>query len=209
MSENSKYVTYGSCGCGSCGASKEITGCRFSLSPMSDKYIDIILGALGKVDTSKVWKETDKLSTIYRGKRIHVLDAVKGLFIHSYDENVHMTLEATLSKGCPGDTDADSFLAEDDVAVNEESIKDIHFKTTCKISIYPMGVSNYMEYIAKVVNHAIDMGIYVKSAHYVTILEGDIHDLFHFFNEAAEYCNKELSHYIMQITLSVNSPTAE
>ena len=103
MSENSKYVTYGSCGCGSCGASKEITGCRFSLSPMSDKYIDIILGALGKVDTSKVWKETDKLSTIYRGKRIHVLDAVKGLFIHSYDENVHMTLEATLSKGCPGD----------------------------------------------------------------------------------------------------------
>ena len=126
MSENSKYVTYGSCGCGSCGASKEITGCRFSLSPMSDKYIDIILGALGKVDTSKVWKETDKLSTIYRGKRIHVLDAVKGLFIHSYDENVHTTLEATLSKGCPGDTDADSFLAEDDVLVNEESIKDIH-----------------------------------------------------------------------------------
>ncbi len=203
------YVTYGSCGCGTCGARQEITGCRFSLSPMSDHFIDIILGAIGKVNTENVWVMTDKLSTVYRGKRVHVLDAVKACFVHAYREGVHMTMEATLSKGCPGDTDADAFLAAGGDPANEAAAKDIHFPAACKISLYPMGVANYMEYIANVVNLAIDRGLYSHSSHYVTVLEGDVQDLFAYFNEAAEYCGENLSHYVMEITLSVNSPTAE
>lgn len=208
MSEKKPYVTYGSCGCG-CNGANEITGCRFSMYPMSDHYIDIILGSIGKVNTSKVWKMTDKLSTVYRGKRIHVLDAVKACCIHSFRGEIHMAMEATISKGCPGDVEADVFLAEDEVLMNEPEIGQFHFPVTCKISLYPMGISNYMEYIANVVNRAIDMGIYVGSSHYVTILEGDVQDIFKYFNEATEYCNNELNHYIFEITLNVNSPTAE
>lgn len=209
MSENKSYVSYGSCGCG-CGSqgAKEITGCRFSLSPMSDHYIDIILGSIGKVDTSRVWKMTDKLSTVYRGKRIHVLDGLKACFLYSYRDDIHMTMEATVSKGCPGDVEADAYLAEDDILVNEPQIQDIHFPVVGKISLYPMGVQNYMEYIAKVVNLAIDKGIYGGSSHYVTILEGDVQDIFQYVNEAIRLCEEEVSHYIFQITLSVNSPTA-
>lgn len=210
MSKNKPYVSYGSCGCGcGCDGAKEITGCRFSLSPMSDHFIDIILGAIEKVDTSKVWKMMDKLSTVYRGRRVHVLDAVKACFIHSYREGVHMTMEATVSKGCPGDVEADAFLAEDEVLMNEQNIQNHHFPVICKISLYPMGVPNYMEYIANVVNRAIDSGIYAGSSHYVTILEGDVQDIFRYFEEATRYCGEELSHYIMEITLSVNSPTVE
>ncbi len=211
MSENAKkpYVTYGSCGCGTCGASKEITGCRFSLSPMSDHFIDIILESSGKVHTEKVWSATDKLSTIYRGKRCHVMDAMKACFIHSWREGVHMTMEATVSKGCPGDTDAESFLAEDDDLANEPEIKEVHFPVVCKISLYPMGVSDYMKYIADVVNMSIDMGVYAKSSHYATILEGDVQELFSYFDRATAYCSANLSHYILEITLSVNSPTVE
>lgn len=212
MSKEKSYATYGSCGCGcgcGCSGAKEITGCRFSLSPMSDHYIDIILGAIGKVNTSKVWKMTDKLSTVYRGKRIHVLDAVKACFIQSYREGIHMTFEATISKGCPGDVEADAFLAEDEVLLNEPEIGEIHFPIICKISLYPMGVPNYMEYIANVVNRAIDMDVYAGSSHYVTILEGDVQEVFRYFDEATRYCEKELSHYIFEITLSVNSPTAD
>ena len=43
--------------------------CRFTLSPMSDNFVDIILGAIGKVDGSAVSQRTDKLSTVYRGSR--------------------------------------------------------------------------------------------------------------------------------------------
>ena len=66
-----------------------------------------------------------------------------------------------------------------------------------------------MKYIATVVNRAIDMGIYKESSHYATILEGDVQDIFEFFDQATAYCNKEISHYVLQATLNVNSPTEE
>ena len=115
---------------------------------MSDRYIDIILDAVKKVDTRKVWNTTDKLSTIYRGKRVHVTDAAKACFVNAYQENVHMVMEATFSKGCPGDTDADSFLSEDDELLNQKNIADKHFTVLCKFAFYPMGLS----YLSNTVN---------------------------------------------------------
>ena len=209
MSEK-KYVTYGdscSCGCGAPEGAKQITGCRFSLSEMSDRYIEYILGAIEKTDTSKVWSSTGKLSTIYRGKQIHVEDAVKACFINAFHEGVHMTMECTFSKGCPGDIEGDSYLAADDTLMNEPAIKDVHFPVACKIALYPMGIPDYMKYIAEVVNHAIDLGIYSGSAHYCTVLECDVQDLFAYINYVNDYCGKNLSHYIFEVTMSVNSPT--
>ena len=207
-----QYVTYGqcgSCGCGGTGASRAVTGCRFTLSVMSDRYIDVILGSLAKTDTQRVWKATDKLSTVYRGRQLNVEDAVKACFVNAFTEGVHMTAELTFSRGCPGDVDADSMMDVPDDAVNEPSIRDIHFPVNCKIALYPMGVENYMQHIAAVVNHAIDLGIYEKSSHYCTSLRGDVHELFAYFHDVNSYCSENLSHYIFEVTLSVNSPTAD
>lgn len=201
-----QYVTYGCCGCG-CGTDLPITGCRFSLAPMCDDFVDVILQAVGKVDTAKVWKQTDKLSTVYRGRACHVEDAVKACFIQAYREGTHMTMEATFSKGCPGDIDGDSYLAADDVLCNEPQIGGIHFPVLCKIALYPMGVSDYMSHIAKIVNDAIDRGIYEGSSHYCTVLSADVQDLFAYIHDVNAYCGENLSHYIFEVTLSVNSPT--
>ncbi|MBR0380925.1 MAG: thiamine-binding protein [Eubacterium sp.] len=216
MSEKKEYVSYGNaascdCGCG-CNLSEDavkITGCRFALGIMSDRFVDIILGALDKTKTDKVWKMTDKLSTVYRGKQVHVVDAVKAVFINAYREGVHMTLEATFSRGCPGDVDADVYMAENDDPQNEPQVKDIHFPVNCKIALYPMGATNYMEHIATVVNHAIDLGIYEASSHYCTMLKGDVQDLFDYFDYVNTYCSERLNHYVIEVTLSVNSPTAD
>lgn len=207
MSEK-QYVTYGNCGCG-CGAKSAITGCRFSIGVMSDRYIDVILSALEKVNTSKVWAQTDKLSTVYRGKVCHVEDALKAFFIHAFDPDIHMTLECTFSKGCPGDVDADVFLAEDDTLMNEETICNIYFPVACKIALYPLGVEDYMHHIAHIVNHAIDLGIYENSSHYCTILNCDVQDLFAYIAYVNDYCGKNISHYVFEVTMSVNSPTKE
>ena len=214
--EEKHYVTYGSqqnsdCGCG-CALSPEsvkITGCRFALNIMDDRYISIILGALQKTDTSKIWQDTGRLSTVYRGKQIHVEDAVKACFVNAFTEGVHMTMEMTFSRGCPGDVNADVTLAEDDVLQNEPRIKDIHFPADCKIALYPMGIKNYMEHIATVVNHSIDLGIYDRSTHYCTVLKADVHDLFSYFDYVNTYCSEHFSHYVFEVTLSVNSPTKE
>ena len=201
-----KHVDYGEKLTCSISADHTLTGCRFSLAPMSDRFIDIILGAVKKTDTSKVWSDTDELSTIYRGRRIHVWDALKACFINAYTEGVHMTMEATVSKGCPGDTLADSYIALDDTLANESSIADIHFPTVVKFALYPMGIPDYMRYIADVVNRSIDLGIYDRTAHYVTVLKGDVQDIFSFLEEASAYCEDAVSHYIMEITFAVNLP---
>lgn len=205
--QKKQYVTYGSACGGCCGATSAITGCRFSLAPMCDDFVHVILSSVDKVDTSKVWKQTDKLSTVYRGRQMHVEDAVKACFIHAYRENIHMTMEATYSKGCPGDTDADCFLAMDDAAANEALVCDVHFPVNCKISLYPMGVSDYMAHIAHIVNHAIDLGIYEGSSHYCTILSCDVQELFAYIRDVNTYCGEHLSHYVFEVTVSVNSPT--
>lgn len=191
------------------GASKGVSGCRFSLYPMADNFVEIILGALSKTDMSKVWKATDKLSTCVRGKRVHVFDSVKGLFVNAYRENVHMALEASFSKGCPGDTDADSFMEVDDIKLNESLIKEQKFNVISKISFYPMGENDYMEHIAHAVMKAKENGVFSKSSHYVSILEGDVHDVFKTLEDIFEYGETNLSHYILQVTISVNSPTKE
>ena len=204
------YVTYGDkvgYDCSSC--SKAITGCRFSLSVMADNYIDVILSSLSKTNTSKVWKQTDKLSTVYRGKQLHVEDAVEACFTNAWRKGVHMTMEMTFSKGCPGYSEADNLFFEDDNPVNRDKIKDIHFPVNCKISLYPMGIPDYMKYIATVVNHAIDLGLYEKSSHYCTILKGDIHEIFDYIHYVNTYCGENLSHYVFEVILSVNSPIEE
>ena len=87
------------------GTDLPISGCRFSLYPMSDQFIDLILGSLEKTDTSAVWSESDALSTVYRGKIEYVADAVKALFINAYRDGIHMAIEGQFSKGCPGDSE--------------------------------------------------------------------------------------------------------
>ncbi len=51
-----------------CGTG-QIAGCRFTLYPMSDRFVELILGALEATDLSKVWSKTDEVSTCVRARR--------------------------------------------------------------------------------------------------------------------------------------------
>ena len=187
-----------------CGASQEITGCRFSLSVMADNYVDQILRAVGQVDTQNVWSQTDALSTVYRGRRVHVVDAARAFFVHANDHKSHMTWEGTFSKGCPGDVDADSYLAVDDALSNARREG---FDVLAKIAFYPLGVPNYMDHIAYVANLAVERGLYQSASHYASELKGDVNALFDYFDDVLGYAEQNLAHYVLQVTLSVNSPT--
>jgi YKOF-related Family. len=193
------------CICCSPGA-VDITGCRVSLYPMCDKFVDVILQAVDKTDTSKVWSDTDHTSTIYRGRQSQVVNCVQALFVNAWRKNVHMVGEFTFSRGCPGDVEADSFLETDDIPCNVlEEIGEV--KTFAKISFYAFGTSDYMEHIRYIVELAAQKGLKPKSAHYVTIVEGSANAIFTYFDEALAYSKKHLSHYVLEATLSVNSPS--
>ena len=84
------------------GTNLDISGCRFSLYPMTDNFVSVIWALLEKTDTSAVWSQSDALSTVYRGKLPYVADAVRALFINAWQPEVHMALEGQFSKGMPG-----------------------------------------------------------------------------------------------------------
>ena len=188
-----------------CGATKEITGCRFSLSVMGDNFVPAILDAVRNVDAGKVWSMTDPLSTVYRGKRIHVMDCLKACFVRAHDGKTHIAMEATVSKGCPGDVDGDSLLA-DDIPLNDCRKK---FEVLGKVAFYPLGIADYMDRIARVVRLAMERNLYVESAHYATLIKGDVNDLFEYFDAALAYAERDIAHYVLQLTLSANSPSAD
>ena len=187
-----------------CGTDKEITGCRFSLAIMADDYADKILAALKKTDTTHVHSQTDILSTTYRGHMTNVINAVRDLFVNVNDEQTHITLEATLSKGCPGDTEEDIPMA---LIARDAGNKSESFPVHCKFSFYPMGEGNYMDHIAHIILRAQALGIYDRPSHYATQLVGDVNTLFDYFHEIMSYADAHLNHFIYQITLSVNSPS--
>ena len=193
------------------GTGLPISGCRFTLYPMTDKFIDIILGALEKTDTQAVWSETDALSTVYRGKLPYVADAVKALFINAYQEGVHMAIEGQFSKGCPGDISGDSKLEWEGEAPNKKSLEGKHFPVHCKLALYPMGDAEYIDEIAKVWYMAQDAGLNPTTIHYATRIDGDVQACFDYLESVCELMEKseKVSHYILHFTMNCNSPTVE
>ena len=81
------------------------------------------------------------------------------------------------------------------------------FKAIGKISFYPLGIANYMEHIAFTGKIAADRGLNLESSCDVCILRGDVNELFDYFDAVLAYAEQNISHYVLQITLSVNSPS--
>src|SRR5690625_5324264 len=85
---------------------------------MSDDFVEVIESTLSAVNTSKVWLETDDVSTTIRGKLIHVFDVTKAICLQAAKSGEHVSFQATYSLGCQGDTEADAYLASDVIPNN-------------------------------------------------------------------------------------------
>lgn len=186
----------------------DITGCRVSLYPMKDQFANHIITSINETNTSAVWQQTDLFSTLYRGEPASVVDAAAALFINARDPQTHLVGEFTFSKGCPGDHAGDSYLngqqATPNIVNNQNKGT---FAVDCKYSFYAFGENNYMEEIAAIVALADEYGLHPQSAHYVTLLSGSASQLFQYFEAALAYAHKHLSHYVLEATISVNSPS--
>src|SRR5690625_632005 len=100
-----------------CETSK-IAGVSFSLHPMSDNFVSLITNALNEVDASKVWLETDDVTTTIRGKLSHIFDVSKAMFLHVAKTGVHVAFQATYSLGCQRYSKGDANKDVDDEHLN-------------------------------------------------------------------------------------------
>ncbi|MCL2522616.1 MAG: Ykof family thiamine-binding protein [Erysipelotrichales bacterium] len=178
-------------------------GCRFSLSVMSDDYVNLIINALKKINTENVWSKTDALSTTYRGKRTHVIETLRTCFVNINDFKTHITMEATFSKGCPKDTFTVDKLIKDDLL----NCPHKSFNVLAKIAFYPLGIADYMKHIEFALELAKKHEVFKEVSHYATELFGDVNKLFNYLNNLLCYAEENIEHFALQVTMSVNSPT--
>ncbi|CAM3677356.1 YkoF family thiamine/hydroxymethylpyrimidine-binding protein [Erysipelothrix urinaevulpis] len=201
MEKRSKYFQ---CGVGDV----DITGCRIGVYPMSDDYVPIILGAIDKTDTQRVWSQTDSMGTIFRGQQKDVIETSKALFCNAFRDKVHMTSSMTFSNGCPGDVEADYLKA---IKTMEEYPRHPYSDKSCEavISFYTFARNDYMERIHDVIELCDSLGVYENKSHYSTVLTGSIEEIFNAYDQILTYAHENLEHYVLETILSVNSPSKE
>ena len=187
-----------------CGTER-IAGCQFNLSVMSDDFAEVILGALDQIDTSKVWKETDDVSTCVRGRIEHVFDVVQAIYLEAAKTGKHVEMSGTFSIGCPGDSSGDVYLEKGDELLNTDDTKQY---VSSQFALYPMNNPDYMAVIYKEVERAKEHGVWNDSMHYASGIHGDIHNVFAFYEETFTHARtEEHRHLVMTVSMSINSPS--
>lgn len=176
-----------------CGTER-ITGCQFSLHPMSDQFVEIIIAALEETDTSNVWKETDDVNTSVRGEMVHVFDVVKAIFLHAAKTGEHVAMNGTFTIGCPGDRGQNAPMDGTDTPINEEKTKDIAQTAGCKFALYPLGTEDYMEKIMEQIDLSKHRNVDVNPSHSATRLDGDVHDIFQALHESFDLVQQKVNH---------------
>lgn len=186
-----------------------IAGVNFSIHPMSDRFIDIIKGALNEVDISKVYMKTDDVTTTVRGKITHVFDVTKAIFMYASTTGEHVAFQATYSLGCPGDSSDDVFMAKDNKAINAEIVDTLKQPIAAKFSLYPLGGGDYMDIIYRQIE-AMRQHVNVTPAHYSTRLDGEAIAIFDGLEQIFKATvDGGSSHTVMTVSISANSPTHE
>lgn len=183
-----------------------IVGCRFSLYPMSDQFVSIILNSIDKTNTSKVWLQSDSISTCVRGKMNHVFNVVQSIYQHAASSKQHVVVSATFSIGCPGDTTGDSYMEVDDLLCNEVTYDQ---DATAQFALYPLREADYMEMIYNAINIAEKRGTFAGGVHYASQLEGDISNIFDTLLEVFHSTTKDTNHVVMTTTICCNSPSID
>lgn len=184
-----------------------IAGCSFSLYPMSDQYADLIISALKKADTSKVWMKTDRVSTIVRGRIPHIFDVIRAAFLEIAKTGVHVVCSATFSVGCPGDTEGHAYMDVDEAVMNRVLIDSVRQNLSAKFALYPMGGGNYMDPIYEQIEAMKNHDVEVELTHYETMLDGPAQNIFKGLQSVLQAMEDAGSpHTVMTVTLSANSP---
>lgn len=179
----------------------------FTLSPMSDDFVRVILNTLDKTNTSKVWMETDDVSTVIRGKSVHVFDVTKAICVYAAQTGKHVSFQARYSLGCPGNEETEAFLSMDDKKEHTYTVEDEKIYAAAKFSLYPIGAADFTETI---LNQIEKMKTYVKVSRVPTAtkLEGSLTAMFNGLEEVFDATvDAGADHVVMVVSVSMNSPS--
>lgn len=175
-------------------------GARFSLYPMTDNFIPVILGSLGKTDTSAVYSFTDAISTVYRGNIDSVLDGVSALFINAFTEGVHMAIEGQFCN----EEEVTQTAAKPGEVPNKTVTEGIHFPVKCKLNLYGAESAKGLYEVLKA-----RCALEKEEISYGTRFAGDVQAVFDFISQLCKELDTRGEKFTLHFTMNCNSPTAE
>lgn len=181
-------------------------GARFSLYPMSDRYMPIILGAIDGIRARGLEVETDDVSTFIGGDRNRIWSTLEDVFTKAARTGEHVVMTALVSHGCPGET-----YCEPDPMTGSAGAAVTHggrgVSVSAQWSLYPLGAAGYMDVIYDEIDRTKGAGVFSGGAHFVSKLEGDLCKVLDGIRGAFDDACGRASHVVAHVTLSANSPT--
>ncbi|SKA02658.1 YkoF family thiamine/hydroxymethylpyrimidine-binding protein [Consotaella salsifontis] len=198
------------------------SGAQISLYPMTGDFVSVILGALEAIDPyrKRFRIETDDLSTLVVGPPEELFPLMRDLFVAAAKSGVHVVLSATVSRGCPGEPDAEICTPTTDlgrVSQGADAIEtslaavDAAARTgqtvAAQFSYYPLGDGRHMDEIYAAIDFLKESGVFDRAKNFCTKLRGDAGPVFATLGEAFLNFAPEGAHVALDLTVSANSPT--
>jgi len=182
-------------------------GARFSLYPMSDRYVPLILGAIGDLGTSGLEIETDDVSTFLGGDRDAVFAHLEHAFRGVAKTGTHVVMTVLVSHGCPGETYCEAPGGVQAPPRSSATGGKSGVQVSCQWSLYPLGVPNYMDVIYREIDRTKGAQVFTKGRHFVSQLGGDLHEVLAAVRASFDDACREVPHVTAHIVISANSPT--
>ena len=189
-------------------------GVRFSLYPMRDDFVPLILSAVKDLDRLGVEVDVDDVSTCLLGEEPNLFEALRVAFGRAACSGAHVVLNATFSAGCPGEPEGDVCVprAYDGPSGGEEGWSDEAYRlpetVSAQFALYPLGLGGYMDAIYSEIERAKQAGVVrVVGRHFCTHLYGPGGAVFDVVRRAFAETRSQATHSVMTLTLSANSPS--
>ena len=182
-------------------------GARFSLYPMTDRYIPVILDAIKGLRDTGLEVETDDVSTFVGGDRDRVFGELTRVFAAAARTGEHVVMTVLLSHGCPGETYCES---TGEIRIPAQAATDgarTGIAVSAQWSLYPLGSVGYMDLIYREIERTKKAGVFAKGAHFVSGLRGDLSDVLSTIRASFDAACADAGHVVAHATLSANSPT--
>jgi hypothetical protein len=195
-------------------------GARITVSVMSDRYVEIILGALRSLDSSGLTVETGDVSTYIGGDETAILRYLTDLSSNIASSNAHASLTIHLFRGCPGAITCalPSGPGPRRTALPTGRVLDRF--ASAEWALYPLvdgpggegeGGSrleaDHMRDIYAAIDYAVRNGTYRKSEKSVTRLEGDLGVILETVVRGWVGVGGSVQHVASHLTVSLNSPS--
>lgn len=182
-------------------------GCRFSLYPMTDEFVSVILDALAEARRDGLHVDTDDVSTYVSGEPEAMLGFVAQAVIAASRRTGHVTCVLLLSRGCPGEAPCrpDASPPGSPWRPGIRRLEPTGVRAAAHFSLYPLGSADYMEIIDAEIERTKAAGLYSRAEHFASRLDGDLADVLSAIGDS--WARADVHHAVAHATISVGSPT--